>query len=190
MIAISASGTMASLKVLAFCCGPMEIGIRATSKKGLKMERDFRSIVQVTSIVELFQRVKNVDTANTFGKTAHITKALFQMVCAREVEFGNHPKVILIKANTKTAKNKDTEYIHGPTAQSTKATSDKILDKATVRCYGQTAVFTKVDGNKINKRVLDRFTRMSMGSKNVDYPIIQLWKLSMRNINLKKKEEL
>ena len=34
MIAISASGTMANLKALGFCFGPMEIGIKATSKKG------------------------------------------------------------------------------------------------------------------------------------------------------------
>lgn len=127
------------------------------------MERDFRSIVLVTSIVEPFQRVKNADMANISGKMVHITKALFQMVCAREVESGNHPKAILIKASTKTAKNKDTEYIHGPTAQSTKATSNKILDRATVRCYGQTAVFTKVDGSKINKKELDRFIRMLKG---------------------------
>lgn len=34
MIAISASGTMVNLKALGFCFGPMEIGIRAISKKG------------------------------------------------------------------------------------------------------------------------------------------------------------
>ena len=119
-----------------------------------------RNIVQVTFTVELFQRVKNADTANISGKMAHITKALFRMVCAREAECGNHPKAIHIKANTKTAKNKATESTHGQMAQSTKATSNKISDRATVRCCGKTAVFTKADGSKTNRKELDRYTRI------------------------------